>query len=582
MGVKGLNNFITRFEKNIIDRIDMHDEIENWKIDNNGKVPQILIDLKEVAHIFVQRDEIGVILGGRFDYYNKMLRNFLENLKKTNVKLVFFMAGTKYTDDLQFFIPKRESEYMNCLTIFDKLESKSDLKAYLDEKNKFSTDIRMSLAFDYNLKKLVRRYGDFYVNLFRHNQEIARYAKQHADEVLAIISNDTDFMAFEGDFQFWRANGINIKTLTGIRYCRHKLLEKLQLNIYQMPLLSALCGSNFLPYYVIGDWINKLVASNTTENRGKIWNVSMYVKRQPMGMVKNKPNFDLERISCDIFGPDCTPEQLNSIENGLNCYDINFNDEPEPKMSFWKFCKKHDAFMYKLVVDDIFNVKDVEFIDFRNYKSKSYTELVVPILMKLCGILLKDHARRRDTRKICIKHAHDEPFKVTEEKIIYPPMKLPELFDLIFKNKERNFDKSRWNLLNWVLDLDDDFPKKFLEKKEFMVVILTLKYLVQQEELTAKQANAILYTEHKIRNLGSAKIDYPQTPNADYVRIAHLYVKIYVLISHCLDVCGLHEMTDLIRFEGPLFHKTMEKFDISNDSQMRVLHSSIESIFIFS
>lgn len=69
--------------------------------DHNGKVPQILIDLKEVAHIFVQRDEIGVILGGRFDHYNKMLRQFLENLKKTNAKLVFFMAGTKYTDDLQ-------------------------------------------------------------------------------------------------------------------------------------------------------------------------------------------------------------------------------------------------------------------------------------------------------------------------------------------------------------------------------------------------------------------------------------------------------------------------------------------------
>lgn len=32
MGVKGLNHFITRFEKGVIDRIDMREEIENWKM----------------------------------------------------------------------------------------------------------------------------------------------------------------------------------------------------------------------------------------------------------------------------------------------------------------------------------------------------------------------------------------------------------------------------------------------------------------------------------------------------------------------------------------------------------------------
>lgn len=66
----------------------------------------------------------------------------------------------------------------------------------------------------------------------------------------------------------------------------------------------------------------------------------------------------------------------------------------------------------------------------------------------------------------------------------------------------------------------------------------------QHEELTAKEANAILFTEHRVRNQGSpARIEYPQAPNADFIRIAHLYVKMYVLISHCLDVCGLHDQT---------------------------------------
>lgn len=60
-------------------------------------------------------------------------------------------------------------------------------------------------------------------------------------------------------------------------------------------------------------------------------------------------------------------------------------------------------------------------------------------------------------------------------------MKLPECFDLIFKNKERQFDKQRWELLEWVLDLDEGFVKKFINKKQpkFATVVLTLKYLVR-------------------------------------------------------------------------------------------------------
>lgn len=60
------------------------------------------------------------------------------------------------------------------------------------------------------------------------------------------------------------------------------------------------------------------------------------------------------------------------------------------------------------------------------------------------------------------------------------------------------------------------------------------------------EANAILHTEHEVRNLGAdVRTDAirSQYGNAEFVRIAHLYVKMYVLISHTLDACGLHKVT---------------------------------------
>lgn len=60
------------------------------------------------------------------------------------------------------------------------------------------------------------------------------------------------------------------------------------------------------------------------------------------------------------------------------------------------------------------------------------------------------------------------------------------------------------------------------------------------------EANAILYTEHDVRNKLHTRMTvtvHQNIPNVHWVRIAQLYVKLYVLISHCLDVCGLHDLT---------------------------------------
>lgn len=61
-------------------------------------------------------------------------------------------------------------------------------------------------------------------------------------------------------------------------------------------------------------------------------------------------------------------------------------------------------------------------------------------------------------------------------------MKLPELFDIIFKSRERQFDEFRWSLLEWAVDLDEGTVKKIRDKRNyqrFAAVIITLMYLVQ-------------------------------------------------------------------------------------------------------
>lgn len=409
---------------------------------NEDKTPVILIDLKELAYL-IQREEIGAILGGRFDYYNHLLTQLLKNLSNSSAKLVFFMPGKRYTDDLPFFIPKTEFTYSLGIEMLDKMENGQTLKS-LTERTAHECSARNTLTFAYNLKRMARRYGDLIVTYQEHNQEIARYAKNH-DQVLAVITNDTDFMAFEGDFEFWLASDINVRYMTCTRYCKNKLYAKLGFDhgAYQMQLLASLCGSNYLPIFIITNFLKRVTEQNSNDNplvRGKILNVAAYVRRQPYELIDNKPKYDLKQISQDIFGDGFTEFELNSVANGLACYQLDFDEEKinsgyrehAGRNAFLQFCKTHCSFAYKMATDEIILVKDLTFVDYRNYKSKSYAELVKPILMKICGILFVHDPDRPTVRQICMKHAHDEPSKLTEETVIYPSSKTKSQSKCVF------------------------------------------------------------------------------------------------------------------------------------------------------
>lgn len=394
--------------------------------EHDGKTPEILIDLKEFPRMLLQKDKIGIILGGNYDRYNKMMRTFLENISMAGVKLVFFMPGHQYSDDLQFLIPKTEEIYNNSLEILDTIDENSDLRAYLREK-KLHDHMRMELSFDYNLKKLVSNFGHFYVTHEQHNQEIARYANKNADRVLALITNQNDFLAFSGGkYEYWRATSIDPTGMTCHRYNKKKLFDKLGfVGIVQMQLFSALCRSIFLPKYAIEHFLDRLAEENANPLQcGMIWNVSGYVKDQHISTVNDEMPYDLDLISRDVFGEDYSREQLDTIAKGLAYYKLKFELTPCPELNaFLQHCKHENLFAYKLATDDIFNVKDISYIDFRNYKSTSYAELVIPILMKMCGVLFKDDEHRPTERKICMKHAHDELLKMTDETIMYPSSK---------------------------------------------------------------------------------------------------------------------------------------------------------------
>lgn len=78
-------------------------------------------------------------------------------------------------------------------------------------------------------------------------------------------------------------------------------------------------------------------------------------------------------------------------------------------------------FIYKLLTDEFHLITDISFIDYRDYRSKNYAELIVPLLQKVFGILHANEFQRPREQAICMKYTHEEQYKVQKEAIVYPP-----------------------------------------------------------------------------------------------------------------------------------------------------------------
>lgn len=437
-----------------------------------NKIPEILIDLEHFRNVFAQRDEIGILLGGRYQIYNILFDRFVAQLMAAKVRLSFFVAVHEFTDELSLFIPKMEAEYYNHIRLMD--NHSANAKGSVDgQRNPF-----VPLSMQHNLIALIKKRcarNALHYNYYRHTQEIIQYANANADDILAIISNDLHLLLFESAPQFWYANDINFETLSITLMCRKTLEIAIDLNAKQMQLLSVLIGSPYLPAAIVDSALAKCDDASSATN--KIQQLANYIRRKT-----HASHIDLRQIAMDISHSFGFPDQImNAIENGQNCFDTGFTIETLGNDAFIAFSKDRNPFIYTLMIDDVYLIKDIAFIDYRYTDDRcSFAKLAVPLIQKMIGILFKTNAIKPMDRKICMKFAHDEPYRVVKLDVIYPEVKQPDVFALIYKNREQHHEPVRWSLLKWMFLLPSEFNRKLTNlPNKYVAVVLTLYYLCQ-------------------------------------------------------------------------------------------------------
>lgn len=283
------------------------------------------------------QDKEDTVYGGRWKKYsgNKIiswvknfsqLLNFSETLdalfttlRAAGAVLVFFEDGLIEIEKYPRWIQRRNQCYDDHIKIIDHVNSGSSVdeiyKTFKDTLDAFST------AFGI-IEGKARQYGTLIYSVTKDcDVEMVRYANQN--NVLAILTDDTDFLIFKGNFLLWSARRFDVKTLKIVELSRSALRSTLELSDDQLAILSTLAGNDYINYdeiqYAIGKYFR-------FKKELKFPNIAKYIRQSKLA---NQPvGKQAEVIGLKMFS-ETNAETLERIEKSLTAY--NFVSDAEKK-----------------------------------------------------------------------------------------------------------------------------------------------------------------------------------------------------------------------------------------------------------
>lgn len=373
--------------------------------------PTIIIDLKEFSNAITCVFDETLHKGGVFDKYISVADLFLTELIRCNVDLVFYAKERIYEDSEQ--VEKDLAEVTCVASKFYKLQ-------------------RNNNRLLHNMVMVAKQHGQLNIVSGRYKNSIVKYANDHADKVLSIIANDTDYLVYDGTYQYWSMTNWSHPNgfieLHGLRFDRSSLLAEIGLNSEQIRLLATL--------------------SDTMDNWFKIRNQYIHLTcqellKQAIEYVKKQclidgDSFDWKQIATYLYGGMNTAKHAAEFEKRYNKFDTNNirptdngNDHREETSrnirEVFEFFTKNHISSYHAIVDcdrKIYFLKDLCCLNKYVSENIEFTDIVFTVLAKLPGILYKDkHEKRRPISRKLFNPLIRKYGLVQRRVIIYPPGK---------------------------------------------------------------------------------------------------------------------------------------------------------------
>ncbi|CRK88212.1 CLUMA_CG001993, isoform A [Clunio marinus] len=525
MGIFELQTFININAKDCIKYVSIMEEIDKFEKLKNGLRPILVFDVMPLVNLITKDNALDVLCGGRHQMHQKFFDDLFYRLSRKS-ELIFFLDGSVKESKIPTWSKRQNQKYEDHLDIINYVDQGVPLHV-IESKHRSKLYVNILLNV---IEASCRKYGQLYYAVHEEcDQELARFAFK-SNRVLAVLSNDSDFLIFPGSWRYFSLRDLNPRTLTTREFDRKAFRKALQLRQFQMPIFASLAGNDFVPLYDLQP-LHKILFSN---RKNKFPEISKYVRKNFKTLQSRS---DVVKILKKLLSNNITNETFIKIFHSLESYNII--DEVENDNSHDHFLYDHNLFTYN-ILNDVSLVFSLVFYDLRQSHSPSYYNLSVPMFQRQAGILLQHHSSLSNSfLTIYTKKNHHSKYKKYLVEPTFPPFIVPSLRELYSDNIE--VDDIRFDLLKWSIYWKrlEDFNFKLIPR-QFLTDVLTIGFMIQERLITSMEADIFLWTIINVewgsipRNLKPPEKLHPKA-----FRLAFAYVKLFANIDRSIEICGL-------------------------------------------
>lgn len=329
-------------------------------------------------------------IGGIFDHYIQFFKNFLNELQQ----------GEQKQCDFVFFIKER--------SYFNEDQEKDKLREQHRHKD---NAVWNSFRNSYYITIIAKEYGQIIASDTGHCNVIVKYANEHADKVLAIITNNTSVLLIEGKFQYWSMAEWPNKSR--LRFDRDALLDELKISSEQLRLAAALTG-------LVGNCHRKKTFTTVVE----------YARRQ-----NQTPEniFDWQQIADDLPSTYCVSSTAETIVKYYNESDINYCppvfdyvycEYASPVMlEALQFCKQNHLSVYHAIKSSghrFLALTDLFCLNPEYQISKDFTNAIFTVLTKISGVFYKNEDPEKRPKMQLFFNPFVNNGEIERRNLLYP------------------------------------------------------------------------------------------------------------------------------------------------------------------
>ena len=201
----------------------------------------MIIDLNALYHLFNNTIEIE-LCGGDFAAVEEKADRFFSALISFGAKLVFFLDGPLQEVKHETWIERQNDKYDKTIDILRDIERGVQINYIASEYSRSFPRASKS----HQIATSAKKFGEFRSSSAGEDVDLvmARYAIENNG--LAILTNDTDFLIFDGDWHYWSIKWLNIDKMTTREFIREVFKRHVSLSYEQLKLFATIGGNDIL------------------------------------------------------------------------------------------------------------------------------------------------------------------------------------------------------------------------------------------------------------------------------------------------------------------------------------------------